>query len=55
MNMHPTMNLRFVRRYEEVAKLRLILQQQWIETIDSTGNIKEMKTEWRDVGGQPKP
>ena len=48
--MQPTMNLRFVRRYEDVAKMRLILQQEWVvPTIDQTGNVKELKTEWRDV------
>jgi hypothetical protein len=54
--MQPTMNLRFVERkllhtsqngfYETIVST---LQQEWIETLYSPGNTREMKTEWRNV------
>lgn len=47
--MEPTMNLRFVKRYEG-TQLRFILQQQWIESGNLPhGRVKPRNEEWRDI------
>lgn len=58
--MQPTMNLRFIKRYEG-TQLRFILQQQWMMPdvlipvaagVNNAGRTVfnyENKSEWRDV------